>query len=299
MKYQKPPLTLHQQIETLQNRGLIIGDIPLATRYLSNISYYRLRAYTYPYQNNNDSNHPFIGSVSFDNIIQLYSFDRKIRLLVFDAIEKIEIAFRTQLIYHWAIKHGSHWHLDQNLYQDPAKFIKHLNSLQKEINRSNETFIGHYKHKYSHPSDPPSWMSLEVTSIGLLSLIFQNLKSCPEKKAFTHHFGLLSNDVMANWMHHLSNIRNICAHHGRLWNRRIAIPLNIPGKTKIGFVQNTKFYPYKLYASLVVINYILSVINPESSFKSDLLSLLKSCPMGQLKEMGFPKNWNQEKFWQA
>lgn len=216
MKYNKPPVSVADQIAKLKHRGLHIADDALATRYLYNISYYRLRAYTYPYQDNATANHPFVGNISFPDIIELYTFDRKLRLLIFDAVEKIEVALRTQIIYHWSMAYGSHWHLDQNLYKDHSKFIRHLASLQKEINRSNETFIDHYKNKYTNPSEPPCWMSLEVTSIGLLSLIFQNLKSCPQKKAVTHHFGLLGNNVLENWMHNFCNIRNICAHHGRL-----------------------------------------------------------------------------------
>lgn len=298
MRYNKPPVSITDQVAKLKQRGLHIADDALATRYLSNISFYRLRAYTYPYQNNADDNHPFIGKVSFSDIMELYTFDRKLRLLVFDAVEKIEVALRTQIIYHWSITYGSHWHLDQSLYKDRTKFIRHLASLQKEINRSNETFIDHYKNKYSTPSEPPCWMSLEVTSIGLLSLIFQNLKSCPEKKAVTHHFGLLGNNVLENWMHNFCNIRNICAHHGRLWNRRISIPITIPNKTKSDFIQNKHIYPYKLYSSLSAMVYVINIIAPESVFKKNLLELLKTCPTGQLKEMGFPKNWEQDKFWQ-
>lgn len=298
MKYNKPPVSVADQIAKLKHRGLHIADDALATRYLYNISYYRLRAYTYPYQDNATANHPFVGNISFADIIELYTFDRKLRLLIFDAVEKIEVALRTQIIYHWSMAYGSHWHLDQNLYKDHSKFIRHLASLQKEINRSNETFIDHYKNKYTNPSEPPCWMSLEVTSIGLLSLIFQNLKSCPQKKAVTHHFGLLGNNVLENWMHNFCNIRNICAHHGRLWNRRIAIPITIPNKTKSDFIVNRRVYPYKLYASLSAMVYINSIIAPESEFKNNLLELLNTCPNGQLKEMGFPKNWKQEPFWQ-
>jgi abortive infection bacteriophage resistance protein len=297
MKYNKPPVSIPNQIAKLKQRGLQIADENLASRYLANISYYRLRAYTYPYQDNSIENHPFVGKVSLQDIIELYTFDRKLRLLVFDAVEKIEIALRTQIIYQWSLANGSHWHLDQSLYKDRTKFIRHLNSLQKEIRRSNETFIEHYKKKYSNPSEPPCWMSLEVTSIGLLSLLFQNLKSCPEKKAVTHHFGLLGINVLENWMHNFCNIRNICAHHGRLWNRRIPIPIAIPNKTKADFIQNKEVYPYKLYASLAAMVYVISIIAPESTFKKSLIVLLKTCPTGQLKEMGFPKKWEDEKFW--
>lgn len=297
MKYNKPALTIPQQITKLKDRGLIIPDDTLAERYLSNISYYRLRAYTYPYQNNREENQPFVENASIDQVMELYTFDRRLRLLLFDAIERIEIALRTQIIYQWALQNGSHWHLQQNLYKDNSKFIKHLASLQKELDRCNETFVEHYYQKYTQPSAPPAWMSLEVTSIGLLSLLFQNLKNCPEKKAVTHHFGLLSTDVLENWVHNFCNVRNICAHHGRLWNRRISIHLNLPRKTKELFITNKNINPYKLYASLSAMLYCMQIINPESSFKAQLLDLLQQYPNKELKEMGFPKNWKQEAFW--
>lgn len=297
MKYNKPALTIPQQITKLKDRGLVIPDDTLAERYLSNISYYRLRAYTYPYQNNREENQPFVENASIDQVMELYTFDRRLRLLLFDAIERIEIALRTQIIYQWALQNGSHWHLQQNLYKDNSKFIKHLASLQKELDRCNETFVEHYYQKYTQPSAPPAWMSLEVTSIGLLSLLFQNLKNCPEKKAVTHHFGLLSTDVLENWVHNFCNVRNICAHHGRLWNRRISIHLNLPRKTKELFITNKNINPYKLYASLSAMLYCMQIINPESSFKAQLLDLLQQYPNKELKEMGFPKNWKQEAFW--
>jgi len=193
MKYNKPPLTIPDQISALKDKGLIIDDEVYAASCLSNISYYRLRAYTYPFQDNTDPNHPFIDEVTFEEIIELYKFDHKLRLLLFDAFEKIEIAFRTQIIYQWAIAHGSHWQIDPALYRSSVTFAQQISSLQGEINRSNETFIKHYTSKYSNPPEPPSWMSLEVSSMGLLSQMFLNLKRGTPKLNVTHHFGL--NDI--------------------------------------------------------------------------------------------------------
>lgn len=120
----------------------------------------------------------------------LYTFDRRLRLVVFDAVERIEIALRTQIIHQMSLSNGSHWNLNSSLYKNKSKYNQHIKTLCKEIGRCNETFIDHYKRKYSKPQDPPCWMSLEVTSIGLLYLLFQNLKNGKEKKAITHHFGL-------------------------------------------------------------------------------------------------------------
>lgn len=145
MKFRKIPVSITDQITLLKSRGLVFHDEALAQVFLSTISYYRLRAYTYPFQDNANPDHPFIKPVSFEEIIDLYKFDDKLRLLVFNALGQIEIAMRTQIIYHFALGYGSHWHLRPELYRNPMWFANHLDSLQKEIDRSNEAFIEHYK----------------------------------------------------------------------------------------------------------------------------------------------------------
>ena len=297
MNYDKKPISIAQQIELLKARGLTIHDEGKAASYLANISYYRLRAYTYPFQDNKNTSHPFNLEISFEDIINLYVFDRQFRLLVLDAIEKIEISMRTQVIYHWALAHGSHWHLDGSLFRSSVQFAKDYTRLQQEIDRSVETFIKHYKKKYSDPQEPPCWMSLEVSSFGLLSLIFKNLKLGPEKKAVTKYYGINDVGIMENWMHALSNIRNVCAHHGRLWNRRLTAHIILPNYTAKSFILNKDIYPYKIYAGLCCIKYILDIISPGHSFSAKLRAIMNRCPLAQEKEMGFPEDWQQEKFW--
>lgn len=297
MNYSKPPLCIADQIKKLKQRGLIIEDEAKATSYLSNISYYRLRAYTYPFQDNINADHPFLSSISLTDIVNLYVFDRKFRLLVFDAIEKVEISMRTEIIYTWALKYGSHWHLDASLYRNPVHFAKNYNRMSQEIDRSEETFIKHYKNKYTNPIDPPCWMSLEVSSFGLLSLLFLNLKKGSEKKAITTYYGLNDISILENWMHSLSNIRNICAHHSRLWNRRLTNHIKLPTHTTHPFLKNTNLLKYKIYPALCCIQYLLNIISPGSSFKNRLVELMKSCPLAQEKEMGFPSDWEKEFIW--
>lgn len=296
MKYSKPPITIAEQIEKLKARGLQFKNEQKAAHYLSNISYYRLRAYTYPFQDNNEEDQPFIGNISFEEIIQLYVFDRQLRLLIFNAIEKIEISLRTQIIYKYAIKYGSHWHLKPELYSNVGQFAEHIESLRKETDRSNETFIKHYKEKYTSPKEPACWMSLEVSSMGLLSKIFSNLKKDEVKSDITTYFGLKDTDVLSNWMYCLCILRNTCAHHGRVWNRRLP-PITIPKKTLFSYIENKRIYPNKIYAILCTILYILDIISPDHDFKKCLLKLMKNCPTLQEKEMGFPKDWQNERIW--
>ena len=296
MKYNKIPLEIPAQILKLKNRGLKFGNEKKAANYLSNISYYRLRAYTYPFQDNNSYDHPFDVPISFEQIIDLYVFDRKLRLLIFDGIEKIEIAFRTQIIYHFALTYGSHWQTKPELFRNKDWFESQLDSLQKEIDRSNETFIKHYRNKYTKPLEPPCWMTLEVCNMGLLSKIFQNLKKGKEKEAVTNHFGLSNVVLLENWMLCFSTLRNICAHHCRVWNRRLT-SIKFPTNPKNPFLKNQNIYPNKLYSTLSCIQYVLNIISPGNTFSKRLKELIKTCPLAQTKEMGFPDNWLDEALW--
>lgn len=297
MKYNKPSLTIYDQIARLKKRGLTFHDEKKAEHYLSNISYYRLRAYTYSYQDNDKADHPFIKKVSFEDIINLYVFDRRLRLLVFNAIEKIEIALRTKIIYEFSLVYGSHWHENSAMYRNHYFFNRNINSLYKEIDRSTETFIDHYKNTYTTPAYPPAWMSLEVVSMGLLSKLYSNLNKSEEKKKVAHEFGLPNPAILESWMHAFSGLRNICAHHSRLWNRRFTIVPKIPYNTTYTFLRNTSIYDNKLYVQLCCVNYISKIISPKNNFVNSLKKLLRTCHLVDLKEMGFPSDWEKEKIW--
>ncbi len=297
MNYSKPSLSISQQIALLKQRGLVFNNEQKAAHYLSNISYYRLRAYTYPFQDNTDPNHLFNKNVSFEDVIDLYVFDRRLRLLVLNAIEKIEIALRTKIIYEFSLSNGSHWHENANMYRNNVHFNKNINSLYEEVDRSSETFIEHYKNTYSNPAYPPAWMSLEVISLGLLSKLFANLINGPEKKKVAKEFGLPNPIILESWIHAFASLRNICAHHSRLWNRRFTIVPKIPKNTVHQFISNRNIFDNKLYAQLCCINYIFSIISPNSNFVKDLKTLLKTCSLVDCKEMGFPLNWENEFIW--
>ena len=296
MKYTKLPLTIPEQILRLKQRGLKFDNEPQAGHYLLNISYYRLRAYTYPFQDNADDNHQFIKQVTFEQIIDLYVFDRQLRLLLFNAIEKIEVALRTQIIYQYSLLYGSHWHLIPGLFNNVMYFAEHTSALQREVNRSTEAFIKHYRNTYTDPSEPACWMSLEVSSMGLLSKIYANLKKDSTKDDIALHFGLKNVDVLGNWMFCISILRNICAHHGRVWNRRLS-QITMPRKTINPYLQNSSVYPNKLYAYIANITYLLNIISPGHGFTNNLMQLMARCPLLQEKEMGFPADWKNEPLW--
>lgn len=167
MYYNKRPLLISEQLDKLRSRGLIFDDETLAERYLSNISYYRLRAYTYPFQNNTDkaADHRFVRSdIHFSDIIDLYCFDRRLRNLVFNAIEKIEVAVRTRITQEYSTANNdSHWFCIRKHYKDDvgrdgvtSAFDILMRDVESEVRRSNEDFIKHYYSTYDNPPLPPS-----------------------------------------------------------------------------------------------------------------------------------------------
>ena len=297
MRYNKPPLTRKEQVQKLKNRGLRVEDEAKAEGYLKNISFYRLRAYTYPFQDNKNPEHPFIKEVSFEQIIQLYIFDRRLRLLVLNALEKIEVALRTHIIYNYSQEHGGHWFMENSLFFKDRHFQNNMEKIEEELYRSNETFIKHYFAKYSHPKLPPAWMTLEAISMGTLGKLFSNLKRDKLKKKTARDFGLKETQHLENWMHVFGNLRNVCAHHGRLWNRRFPTLVFLPHDTLHPFLDNVRIDKNKLYPQLCAINCIIRQIAPKSSFVMDLKLLISDCPMANCHEMGFPENWEEEPLW--
>jgi abortive infection bacteriophage resistance protein len=297
MEFNKPPISIPEQVALLQRRGLVVTNTNQAISYLSNINYYRLRAYTYPFQNNTLLEQPFIADITFDDIIQLYVFDRKLRIFVFDAIEKIEIALRSQMIYHESILEGSHWYLKSDLYRDANRYQSDIEHLKKEIDRSSEIFLSHYKNTYTEPVEPPVWMAFEVAAMGTLSKIYSNLKNGSAKRDIANHFGL-SHNVLQNWLQHISIIRNICAHHGRLWNRPLSHTLMIPNNPQDAWLVNSNTVsPQKIYHSLSAIIYLLNRISPGHSFTERIVDLIVQFPIANPIEMGFTTTWQEERLW--
>lgn len=297
MIYSKPPLTFSAQIKLLEDRGLIINDKIMAENYLSNISFYRLRAYTYPYQNLKDPNHTFKKGITFKKIIDDYIFDRKLKLIIFDAIEKIEISLRTQLIYHYSLAHGGNWYSNKLLFKNEDYHNQDLAQLENEITRSNENFITHFKAKYPSPQQPPAWMVFEIVSFGTLSKIFSNLEKNNEKKKVAEHFGL-DIYIFQSWLHHITVVRNICAHHARLWNRDIPKIPKLPNRPKNTWIkENNELRPNKVYTTLCCLRYLLNIISPNNNLKNKIVDLINNHPDIDITKMGFQENWRNEYLW--
>lgn len=321
--YSKQPLSIPQQIQRLKDRGMIIDDEQQALKLLSHVSYYRLRNYTSPFQDNTEgSEHHYMrNDIHLSDVIDLHQFDERLKVLLYNALGKIELAVRTTISQVYAeANNDGHWFLDEGLFDEEfftekayrnidgsvttcVPFDDMMSDFQKDVSRSKEEFIEEYRKKYTAPSLPPSWMSMEVISFGVLSRMYHMLENSEMKEQVANKFGVNDVRIFTNWLHAFSLLRNCCAHHNRVWNRRMNVSFILPYcKTTHLFMPKDdakSIRQNKLFAVLSGLKYMIDVIQPENTFNQDIRELIKHAPkLVTLQEMGFPERWQLLPIWQ-
>lgn len=296
MKFNKPAISIDEQILRLRNCGMIIDNESMARLYLSNISYYRLRIYCVPFQISNASaDDALVEGTSFEEVLSLYVFDRQLRLIVMDAIERIEVAIRAQFTNHMGLAHGSHGYLYPRFHKDRIKHKNLISKLKSQVRQSREDFIEEYEKEYSSPKLPPIWMASEVMSFGLLSSFLNNLKHRADQQAIARTYNLDAQSL-TSILHHMSHVRNICAHHGRLWNRFLTVTMSQPKRPEaLNFVMSESTDKRLIRNTLVMLDYMLSIVAPDTEWQNRVFAHLKTCPLPTLDRMGFPSHkaeWN-------
>lgn len=304
--YSKPALSYSDQLSKLKQRGLIISNDNKALHLLEQLSYYRLSGYWYPLLQIPKSNHQFKPNSKFDHAFKMYCFDRKLRSLILSQLEKIEISLRAKMIYILSMEYGPHWHVEPSHFNRIDRFNKVKDKIKIEISRSDEEFLINFKSKYSDEL-PPSWISFEVSSFGTISMLYSNLKPVRAKRSIANFYGL-NEKYFESWIHTLVYIRNVCAHHSRLWNKELQIS---PQKPRTVNPKSGRPYPFpskdwidtssvnvkRLYMSISIIGYFLQTVNPHNSFKSKLSALFTTYPSINIGAMNFPSNWQSEPLW--
>ncbi|MDB9494216.1 Abi family protein [Spirulina major CS-329] len=303
MQYQKPSLSFREQIERLQARGLIIENLNIAEETLARISYYRLSAYTRFFQDEKSQQHQFKDGSKFEDVIRFYEFDKSLRMLVFNAIESIEVAVRTQVIYHYSQVYGSHWYLDQSLFKHPDFHQSLINEITEYCQKKNvAVFVKHYRQKYSSPMLPPCYMALETISFGKLSKLLKELNPCDACQNIYDYFGL-TYKALISWLHSLCYIRNICAHHARLLNIYLPISPSIPNTLPCLWLRRSTVSDLRrngkndFFIALCVIQYLLNAIKAKHHFSGFLHQTLAQYPSVPIATMGFPEYWCNEPLW--
>lgn len=297
MEYTKQTLTLAQQIEILKQRGLIIDDEIEARAILDRTSYFRLADYWRPMETDR-SRHCFKPNTHFCDIVAIYRFDTELKQLIFNAILQIEVTTRSKMIRYFSEKHDPFWFADENLSEDAGCFQSNITHIRREIQRSHEDFITEHFAKYDTPEFPPAWKTLEVLTLGTLSKLYTNFSDHRAKDLMARDFSLPQHLILGSWLASITVLRNKCAHHARVWNRRFPVMPVLPRRTTLPWITNRNILPYKLYPQLCYIAYWLNAINPANTFTKDFKALLAKYPVVAPITMGMPRGWQSEPLWQ-
>ncbi|MDP2221567.1 MAG: Abi family protein [Hydrogenophaga sp.] len=298
MSYPKPWLSLEQQLDNLQARGLLVSDRDKALRCLQRMGYYRLSGYWYAFrersgpccllnkQRSGKSQEKgellaldtFKYGATFQNAVDLYVFDKELRLLAMDALERVEIALRVD-VSHTLGQLDPFAYLRPELFHSTFSHIlnkdsgitRHHEWMSKHaqlILRSKEEFVSHNRSKYGFPL--ALWVACEVWDFGTLSTLFGGMREA-KQDAIAARYGVSNGRVFASWLRSLNYLRNVCAHHSRLWNRNIVDQPRLPSVAEMPWVDPFAHSGHALarcFLLLRVLRQLLGVINPTSSWPS-------------------------------
>ena len=285
-----------QIILILKQRGMLINDEQKVEDYLMNIGYHRLSAYIYPFYKNPKSDLQLKEGTTFEQVLTLYRFDKKLRILLFNEIEKIEVAIRSVLANMGCQELGDkYWITKAEYFANAEKFNQTLVVIEKELASSKEDYIEDFRRNYVE-SNPPAWMITEVLSFGNLNYIYSNLASNKLMKRIADYFGLKP-QVFTSWLTVLANLRNMCCHHARVWNRDFMLNPAEPRKTSKVWIDTSRIDKKKLFYRLCIIRYFLASISPSNNFNEKVADLLACFPSIDIVAMGFCKNWKDVDLW--
>ena len=297
VNYTKSCTLPNDLVSLLKSRGLVISNEQKAKKYLTSIGYFRFTAYLYPLLKNPKTDHCYKDGATFEMALDMYRFDRKLRVLLFNEIEKIEVAIRSAMnnLISNALN-DVFWMTESSYFNNATNFSKTLSLIQSELGRTKEEFIDHFKNKYTEPF-PPAWMISEIMPLGVLCGIFNNLSSLRIKKIVANHFGLPV-PVFSSWILALANLRNFCCHHIRTWNKdHLVVPadLHSPAFT---WIDSAKTDSKRIYFRICIVKYLLFTVSPNNNFTKKLKDLLVKYPTIDIRAMGFPADWQSEPFWE-
>jgi len=295
--YSKIWLPIEALLAKLEGRGLAIGDRGAAADFLKHINYYCFTGYGLVFE---QPRHRYLPGTSFEEIRKVYEFDRALRDLLTESIELVELDLRTTIAHAFAQIHGPFGHTDSSRFFHQNRHGEWLETLRDEAKRATDAFVEHYKATYQEYPDLPIWVATEIMSFGSLSRMLQCM-SRNDQKRVAGRYGLQPR-TLVSCVHHLVYIRNLCAHHARIWDREWAITPELPA----GNAWISPLLPHgsRLFASLLVQAAFLRNIRAEKALisvwkqrvENAIETQLPACP-APLARMGFPANWKTHPVW--
>lgn len=314
----KPFLHITGQIALLEQRGMIVEDQDEASRWLRAVGYYRLSGYSYLFRGPDPSDRhnrldTFVPRAKFREVVALYEFDRHLKTLILNGLERVEVAMRSQIGYTLG-QHDPLAHKNPALFRSTFKHSQWLAKADQRVNRSRgrDAFVDH--HIVNYGGDLPIWVLTDVLDFADLSILFSGMVSA-DQQAITQYFSVTppaewsgnklkswrTKPPLANWLRHMTVVRNICAHHGRLWNRQLT-PIGTPALNGLaGFEGLPPQQIERVYGTICLIAFLLRTTSPGSTWTSQVRDLVSRSfaefEHRTVQEMGFPQGWEQLPLW--
>jgi abortive infection bacteriophage resistance protein len=274
----KQATTVEEQIALLESRGMVFDcEIEKIKESLLDIGYYRLGFYTYYFQD--AKSHKFTTEIKFNDIIKLYYFDFDLKMLMLRYIYRIEVHFRTQLLYYSSnhYKDNNTWYVDPKIVDN--SILKEFNNIYYILKTKNKSLI---KQHDKYPSDfAPAWKVFEFLTFGQIYKLFTNLKNVELKKQISTMYGFRDVSLLDNYLISIINIRNICSHNGVLFDynqpRGIKRIPNLKYRITNGNTTN-------LNASLKLLLFMISKVskNRANDLEQDITNILKDANQNEV-----------------
>lgn len=277
-KYAKPFLGVRDQVQLLEQRGLDI-DVPRAEAeaFLETVNYYRFTGYAIPFLVNREKFHR---GTKFSLIRDVYSFDRRLRHFLFDALEAVELTFRTFLAREIGCRYGPLGYLDTSIVNDFTEHAGFIGRVGAEFGRSDEQCSRHFRDRYFAP---PVWSVVETASFGTLVCFYRNLH-IQDQNAVSTKYGMRG-DFLASYMQHAGVLRNLCAHHARIYDRRYSYLFNpLPQWKKAGGVNTGKLF-YQCALAYRLLMPTAPVVFDRDHWKRELSTHLATLPRSPVRDL--------------
>lgn len=294
--YDKPWLSISEQVNRLASRGLVIDDRKAAEAMLWHLNYYRFSGYCLAFETNR---HQFREGTKFGQVIAAYQFDVSLRDLLTEALEVIEVDVRASVAHCFGEKAGAFGYLDEKWFRPSFDHDTWMKKVQEEVDRSSELFVAHFQSTYSQYPNLPFWIATEIMSFGAVSKVFGGLLDAYQKPISARYN--MQKEDFASALHHLTYVRNVCAHHCRLWDRVWGIWPRLPAAK----YWHPPLVPDagRLFVTLLLTYRLLKRCSGQMLFANEwrrrFNALMRQPPEtdGALKRMGMPNDWYKHPLW--
>ena len=295
----KPDTAVGELVSKLRKAGMRFKSVDYAKRRLEQLTIERLHPYLAKFQvrPHEPPVAPFIDGTTFEDVMEVYDFDRRLRHCVRWALDEIEVALRARWARHMESAYGRYGYLDHGLYKDRNNHESNLGQLRRVSGKSRASgTAGSGDHGPCHEF-PPVPLASEKMSFGTLSKFYRNLSLHKDRRAIARRFDMKEKEFRS-FLQIATLVRNSCAHHEPLWNIRLPVVYAKLEHEALLADAMKDARGHMLHNTLVMVGHVLSSVEPGDAWLDELVGVIDSCPQVHPSEMGFPAGWRTRGYWE-